>query len=370
MKQEKMNSPEQDQINAIIIAFLSGKATDEDIICLEDWVKLSTQNREYYLQLKNIWESSDNQFAPEDISSERAFQNLLSQIDIPKPGFWYYWQRIAAILVIPLIVGGLVWSRFTVSNGKSDSPIVYNEVTAAYGTRSALKLADGSRVWLNSGSSLTYPDKFVNHKRIVKLKGEAYFEVHSDISRPFIVEAKTVSVTATGTKFNVDAYPQGNKIQVSLASGKVSVKKLGDKNSTTTIATLIPNQNLIYDLETDQKVIENEDVYKYIAWKDGKLIFRNESLRQIAHKISQLYNVDIELQGKNLDDYKFRATFQEESLGEILKLLKLSSPIDYREIKRSPLPDGSFPKKKIIIFSTKINKVKINEPLKKQLPMK
>ena len=353
MKQENMNTPEQEQINSIIVSFLSCKATDEEISYLEDWVKLSTQNREYYLQLKNIWESSYNQFTPKDISSERAFQNVLSQIDIPKPGFWYYWQRIAAILVIPLIVGGLVWSRFTVSNGKSDSPIVYNEVTAAYGTRSALKLADGSRVWLNSGSSLTYPDKFVNHKRMVKLVGEAYFEVHSDISRPFIVETKSVSVTATGTKFNVQAYDKVNQIEVSLASGKVLVKKLSDENNRNSITNLVPNQHLKYDTKTDQKEIDNENVYRYIAWKDGKLIFRNESLSEIALKISQLYNVEIIVQGKGLEDYKFRATFQDESLEEILKLLKLTSPIDYREIMRSPLPDGSFPKKKIIIFSTK-----------------
>ena len=349
MKQEYMNAPENNQINAIIVTYLSGKATDEEISNLEDWIKLSTQNREYYLQIKNIWESSGNQFNPSDILTEKALQNVVCQFDKQQPGFWYYWQRVAAILVIPLIIGGIAWGSFHGFGGKSDSA----EVTAAYGTRSALKLADGSKVWLNSGSSLTYPDKFVNHKRIVKLVGEAYFEVHSDKSQPFIVEAKSVSVTATGTKFNVEAYAKSNKIQVSLASGKVSVKKLSDENNASTIATLTPNQHLIYDTETDQNVIENEDVYKYIAWKDGKLIFRNESLSEIADKISQLYNVDIELQGKNLEDYKFRATFQDESLGEILKLLKLSSPIDYRELKRSPLPDGSFPKKKIIIFSTK-----------------
>ena len=348
-----MNAPENDQINAIIVTYLSGKANDKEISNLEDWIKLSAQNREYYLQIKNIWESSGNQFNPSDISTEKALQNVVRQFDNQQPGFWYYWQRVAAILVIPLIVGGIAWGSFLGFGGKSDSAVVYNEVTAAYGTRSALKLADGSKVWLNSGSSLTYPDKFVNHKRVVKLIGEAYFEVHADKSQPFIVEAKTVSVTATGTKFNVKAYAKGSKIQVSLASGKVSVKKLNDESNASTIAELTPNQNLIYDQISDQKMVENEDVYRYIAWKDGKLIFRNESLSEIADKISQLYNVDIELQGKNLDDYKFRATFQDESLGEILKLLKLSSPIDYRELKRSPLPDGSFPKKKIIIFSTK-----------------
>jgi ferric-dicitrate binding protein FerR (iron transport regulator) len=345
-----MNAPENDQINAIIVTYLSGKASDGEISQLENWIKLSSQNREYYLQVKNIWESSGNLFKPADISTERALQNVLSQIELPKPGFWYYWHRVAAILVIPLIVGGLLWGRFPGIGSKSNSTVVYNEVTAAYGTRSALKLADGSRVWLNSGSRLTYPDKFVNHKRVVKLVGEAYFEVHSDKTQPFIVEAESVSVTATGTKFNVQAYTKDSKIQVSLVMGKVSVNKWSGESNTSTIAELKPNQHLVYNTISGKKELKNEDVYRYIAWKDGKLIFRGEQLSEIAEKISLLYNVEIELHGKNLQDFKYRATFQDESLEEILKLLKLSSPIDYREVKRNPLPDGSFPKKKIIIF--------------------
>jgi transmembrane sensor len=353
MKKEIMNPQENNPINPIIVTYLSGKATDEEISNLEEWTRLSKENSEYFLFIKNIWESSGKQFNPDSISAEKALQKVLSRIVKPGPGFWYYWQRIAAILVIPLIVGGVLWGIFQNTDKKSNSVVVYNEVFAAYGTRSVLTLADGSKVWLNSGSRLTYPDKFINHQRIVKLVGEAYFEVHSDKSQPFIVETKSVSVTATGTKFNVQAYTKNDKISVSLASGKVAVKKLNYANNNSVIADLTPNQNLIYDQVSNQKMIKNEDVYRYIAWKDGKLIFRNESLSEIALKISHLYNVEIELQGKNLDDYKFRATFQDESLGEILKLLKLSSPIDYREIKRTPLPDGSFPQKKIIIFSTK-----------------
>ena len=355
MNQDNMNSIEHDQNNALIVNYLSGKASDEEISLLESWIKSSSQNREYYLQVKNIWETSGNRFNPSDISTKKALQIVLNNLEIQKPGFWFYCQRAAAILFIPLIVGSFLWGKFSNVAGKPDAPVqsVYNEVFAAYGTRSALKLADGSRVWLNSGSSLSYPDKFNNQKRIVKLKGEAYFEVKSNVSRPFIVQTQTISVTATGTKFNVDAYSSARKIQVTLVTGKVSVNKCGEVNNNSTIAELKPNQHLNYDPLSDTKDIANEDVYKYIAWKDGKLIFRNEPLSEIIGKISQLYNVDIELQGKNMQDYQYRATFQEESLEEILKLLKLSSPINYREVKRKPLPDGSFPKKKIIIFSTK-----------------
>jgi ferric-dicitrate binding protein FerR (iron transport regulator) len=99
--------------------------------------------------------------------------------------------------------------------------------------------------------------------------------------------------------------------------------------------------------------VTHEDTYKDIAWKDGKLIFRNEPLEDVLRKIGYYYNVDMEIRGNSLKEYRYRATFEEESIDEILKLLKISSPVDYRVVKREALPDGSFPKKKIIIFPLK-----------------
>lgn len=357
MNKDNMNSNEHDQIDTILIDYLSGKASVEEISQLEDWIKSSEQNRLYYLQVKNIWEVSGKPFNPSDISTEEALERVLklNNITAENPGFWYYLQRIAAVLFIPLMMGSFFWGKFSRIPDKSVAPdsVIYNEVFAAYGTRSTLKLSDGSRVWLNSGSSLSYPVTFTNQKRIVKLKGEAYFEVHSDVSRPFIVKTQSINVLATGTKFNVQAFSASKEAQVSLVAGKVLVNKCYGENNISTIAELKPNQHLVYNTISGEKELRNEDVYRYIAWKDGKLIFRGEQLSEILEKISQLYNVEIEMHGKNLQDLKYRATFQDESLEEILKLLKISSPIDYREVKRNPLPDGSFLKKKIIIFSTK-----------------
>jgi ferric-dicitrate binding protein FerR (iron transport regulator) len=88
----------------------------------------------------------------------------------------------------------------------------------------------------------------------------------------------------------------------------------------------------------------------YISWKDGKLIFRDEPLSEVVERIGQVFNIEIELRGDEIRNYTYRATFQEESFEEILRLLKMSSPIDYIILKRDPLPDGSFPRKKVIIF--------------------
>jgi ferric-dicitrate binding protein FerR (iron transport regulator) len=164
-----------------------------------------------------------------------------------------------------------------------------------------------------------------------------------------------LNVKATGTKFNVSEYSLSNETEVTLVSGKVAVNLVDSKYSSNS-TNLNPNQHFSFNKADGTTSVINEDTYKYISWKDGKLIFRNEPLSNVVKKISQIFNIDIEIKGEELQHYSYRATFQDESLAEILKLLKFSSPIDYIELKRNPLPDGSFPRKKVIIFPVRQKK--------------
>ncbi|MDP4208713.1 MAG: DUF4974 domain-containing protein [Bacteroidota bacterium] len=351
MNRETMEALDKEDIVRLIAKYLTGNALEEEVVYLEEWMQASPANKAYFLQVKNVWDAFAKQ---PDISPEKALQKVLKRIDAQssKHGILFYWQRVAAVLFLPLLVASLVWN--ILSNKKSILPhVVYNEVYAAFGTRSALTLSDGSKVWLNSGSSLKFPVKFESDQREVYLKGEGYFEVKSDVSKPFIVQTQSIRVKATGTKFNVMAFEKERTCEVSLLKGKVSVNKVNEKGDYPLISELKPNQHLVYDTLSGEAKLQDEDVYRYIAWKDGKLIFRNQPLSAVVKRISQLYNVDIELKGSQLQDYRYRATFQEESLSEILKLLKLSSPVDYKEVDRAPMPDASFPKKKIIIFPVK-----------------
>jgi len=235
---------------------------------------------------------------------------------------------------------------------KANSNITYNNVVAAFGTFSLLELPDGSKVWLNSGSSLRYPDKFINADRTVYLIGEAYFEVHSDEAKPFMVNTPFFTVKATGTKFNVRAEKNFRAPSVTLVDGKVAIRKPNSDKSKGLITFLQPSQHMIYDTLTGHVTIQTEDTYKHFAWKDGKLVFRNDNISEVARRISLQYNVDIEIKGNKIKRYRYRATFENEPLSELLRLLKISSPIDYLEIKPKVLPDGSFTRRKIIIFSS------------------
>jgi len=350
-----VKTEKNEAIIPIIVRYLSGSTDKEEQIKLGKWISDSTENRKYFEQLKNIWDTTDTQYLSETINTDQALESVLHRISGTSSlkKLWIYWGKFAAILLLPLIIGNIIFLSLNPIKTASSSSPVYSEVFATFGTRTALKLVDGSLVWLNSGSSLKYPDRFDGNQREVFLSGEAYFEVSSNTSKPFVVKTTDLTIKATGTKFNVYGYNSDSKSEITLVEGKVLVDELDTTGLINRESELNPNQHLIFNKSTKIVTINDEDTYKYIAWKDGKLIFRNEPLSEVVKKIGQVFNVDIELQGSALQDYRYRATFEDESLAEILKLLEISSPISYNEIKRTPLPDGSFPKKKIIIFPVK-----------------
>lgn len=352
-----METNYQENILTLIAKNLNGIADLEEVFQLNVWLESSDENRKYYEQVKNIWDVSDNSMDYADIDEPKALKNTLKRIkQAPvRENLRFIWQKVAAILFIPLLIGSLLWIRTVPrSQNRTSNEVIYNEVHAAFGTRSKLRLSDSSLVWLNSGSTLRYPVKFENNQRKVFLSGEAYFEVESDESKPFIVETPTLQIRATGTKFNVQEYYAHPVSEVMLLSGKLMVNECNNSSKdNSSISELKPNQFLSYNRDTREKHIINEDVLRYVAWKDGILVFRNDPLERVLAKLSLMFNVEIDLQGDQLKNYRYHATFQDESLEEILKLLRLSAPLNFREIKRSPLPDGSFPKKKVVIFFDK-----------------
>jgi len=349
MIEKNMDNSNPGTVDNLIAKFLGGNASEDEILVLESWIQESGENQKYFRQVKNLWEAS----VELPISTDKALAKVLKQISSGnrRLTFWQILQRVAAILFIPLLIS-MLW--LTVGkNFKNEKPnSIYNKVVAAFGTFSLIELPDGSKVWLNSGASLRYPDKFNNDNRVVFLVGEAYFEVQSDESKPFLVSTPYFTVKATGTKFNVRAEKNFRTPSVTLVEGKVAVRKPNSTKGSDLIAFLQPDQNLTYDTLNGHINIQTEDTYKHVAWKDGKLVFRNDNISEVARRISLQYNVDIEIKGSEIKEYRYRATFENEPLGELLRLLKISSPIDYTEIKPKALPDGTFSRRKIIIYST------------------
>jgi transmembrane sensor len=344
-----MDKNQKNQADELIARCLTGNPSEKELRDLETWIGESAENLKYYRDFRNIWEGS----AELNISTEDALRKVMKQIDKQQshPSIGFYLQKIAAVLFIPLLIS-ILWMTYTRYLKKDQGNMVYHEVTAAFGTFSLLDLPDGSKVWLNAGSKLRYPEKFTGDMRLVDLTGEAYFEIHSDESSPFLVNTRNFTVRATGTRFNVMAYQDCNSPSVALAEGKVTVRGKIHTSESENGIRLKPDQLLKYNSLNGKMEIVNEDVYKYYAWKDGKLVFRNDLFTEVTKRISIQYNVDIEIIGDQVKQYRYRATFENESLDQLLKLLKISSPFDYRETNSKLLPDGTFTRKRIIIYST------------------
>lgn len=253
-------------------------------------------------------------------------------------------MRYAAFLAVPLLLTSLVLGYLYFQ--KPELAEKYAEVTAATGSVIRYELPDHSVVWLNSGSTLRYPTVFRSDNRNVELNGEAYFEVEADNERPFYVNTRHgLTVYVYGTRFNVTAYEDDSNIETVLEKGKVNVISPDRK----TIMQLAPGEQLLYNKQS-QKLIKNKvDIYEKVAWKDGKLIFRNASLDDIFKRLSRHFNVDIQFNNKSGKEYKYRATFRNETLPQILDYLARSAALKWKTEEAVQQADDTFTKKKIIV---------------------
>jgi ferric-dicitrate binding protein FerR (iron transport regulator) len=340
----KMKNLNKSKIDQLIQGYSEGKISRDDMLHLERWVQESDTNLNYFFQYKNILDNS----SPLNINNGLALEKVLGRISTKKqkPGLFQVLFKIAAVLFIPLLISTLfLWGRRTAEKRDGEKHMI--TMHAAFGCVSSFKLDDGSAVWLNSGSSLSFPEKFTGEDRLVYLTGEAYFEVKSNEKAPFIVQAERFTVKATGTRFNVMSYTDQPR-SITLAQGKV-ILIVDAKNQPAKALMMKPNQHISIDRTTAEISTEFGDTYKHYSWKDGKLIFRNDLMEDVMQRISLQYNVDIEIADDILLQNRYRATFENESLTDVLDLLKLASPFKYRQINPVSLPDGSYTRKKIII---------------------
>lgn len=195
-----------------------------------------------------------------------------------------------------------------------------NTIHVPYGKRSTLILADGTKVHINSGSSLVYPADFARDKREVYLDGEAYFEVAKEKERHFVVQTASKAVEVLGTKFNVSIDKESNLFETVLVSGKIAL----DSNDGR--IELAPDQYYGYDANLKQEELKTVDVRNYISWIDGKLKFSRAPLSNVIRKIEKSYNIKIEILDSKYLDYKISGNLDlkstpEETMNVLMRIL-------------------------------------------------
>jgi ferric-dicitrate binding protein FerR (iron transport regulator) len=230
---------------------------------------------------------------------------------------------------------------FDFSNIFKDGQKPKNEIVSRKGSRSNIKLPDGSQVWLNADSKLSYNTDFHKGNREVSLIGEAYFDVVKDAERPFIIHTDKIDIRVLGTAFNVKSYPQDDVIETALIHGKIEVTY---KDRPAEKVILMPNEKLIIRKDQQTNTASNNTVPKIqlsslvpiqdsllpeTAWLSDKLVFTNETLGNIAEMLERRFDVEVDFLDNEVQHFTYTGIFEHEPLAKILELMSLSQKFDY-----------------------------------------
>lgn len=354
----------KDKIIEIIIKYHSGRATDEDNKILNNWLEEGEENKKLFDQISDIWFAVINPgkkteydvlSALKTVKSKIPGKKRLFPINIKrkqtKPRSIFSWFiRIAAILIIVFSLGTTCYFLFgdIIFNNNSDELTI---ITAPIGSKSKITLSDGTKVWLNAGSTIKYDENFNKKDRNIELTGEGYFDVVKNESLPFIVNTHEIRIMALGTAFNVKAYPDEGSVETTLVSGSLIVEhiKKGKK------MLLAPNQRATYfkkegnvylsevesksigevKAETLQKIkgkilhIKKVETDVFTAWKDNRLVFRNEPFQSLAVKLERWFDVEINILNKEILDFHFNGAIENETIQDVMEIIKYALPIQY-----------------------------------------
>jgi ferric-dicitrate binding protein FerR (iron transport regulator) len=322
-----METFNRDKIEEILPRYCSGEATIEECRMVEEWIGQSDENYRIVKQMYTIDQVMGTVQMESKVDMEKALASVSRKMSkAPSHVTWFIWvQRAAAILFIPLLIAFAI-QNFTPSPTEVVQMI---EVKTNPGMTTTVDLPDGTKVYLNSESSLTYPSFFSKDKRDVKLTGEAFFEVQKDPEHRFIVSGPHhTQIEVLGTSFNVEAFERDSFISTTLVEGKVRFAY--QKNRQPATVDMKPGQKLMYDTTSSQVKLIQTSGETETAWKDGKIIFQATPLPEALRMLEKRFNVTFVLSNNRLRGEAFNGSFTNQRLERILEIFKISSNIKWR----------------------------------------
>jgi len=273
-----------------------------------------------WLAVKTLWDDERTPSIMPADTKVKVLDNLNRYTK--KSSFNLNWIKIASAILLPLL---LTWGPYwyiSRQNNHTQQPDMV--VMADAGQKTHVCLPDGSKIWINSKSSLSYPSDFGKENRTVRLEGEGYFEIVKNESIPFHVETDKINVVVHGTKFNVSAHSYHPDVRVSLLEGSVSV----ENKEHIALATLTPQHTMKLNKENMLFDIILEDTNLTALWSQNKCRVEDASAEEVFRRMGYWYGMDITVENKNTE-YRYGFTIKEESFREFLELINELTPLEY-----------------------------------------
>jgi ferric-dicitrate binding protein FerR (iron transport regulator) len=307
-------------MNDFFNRYLSNKSSEKDFNDFLDLFLKEEKENELEHRMYLDWQNRPyTDIAPDltPVLHEIHYEiNKTDKYITEKKSIFGYLSKIAAILILPLAFALFYqWRSFSSEGGFTQT------VSTPLASRTNFTLPDGSKVWLNAGSTISFSNRFGKKTRVVRLTGQAYFDVKKG-KVPFSVETKNFSVNVLGTAFDVFAYP-GENAEVTLERGKVQIE------TTTNVTTdLTPGQQATINKSDGQIEKRSIDSKAFVAWKDNRLTFENEPLEKVVLCLERWFNVTINIEDASIRNLKVNGTIEYESINEVLDLLQITAPIN------------------------------------------
>lgn len=328
----------------LLIRILTGEANSAEKE--EFYSKLAEDKHEekLFYEIKGLWLRTTQTQTKVNLQTE--FEDLWKKIkpETKKKPFTIgqILLRYAAAIILLLSIGGL--AGYLLSDRKPDVDIAESGIqkyTATKGSVSTVEFADGTKIWLNSGSELTYHEDYKTKQRLAELHGEAFFEVKHREDFPLLIKVDQIVVRDLGTTFDIKAYPEDQTVETSLVEGKADILS----PSGNALVELKPGESALYH-SVDKKIeIRPFQSAVLSAWRDGKFVIRNQRLEDIFTEIGRWYDVEFEFKNQALRDYRYTGNLKKSTTALlVLKMLQVTTKFHYKIIEHPDKPD------KIIIY--------------------
>lgn len=313
---------------------LSNSLTNEEKDLLRDEISSSFKNSELEGLMHRHWDQEESTPVAEQ---DLYFRNLRLQIwrkikeaeektgiSGTRSTLKFRLIQIAAVLFLPILLTSIYLS-YLVFQTNSTQQLVMQEVIASPGSRVHFMLPDSSEVWLNSGSTLEYPVQMASlNSRNVKLSGQGYFHVKRDTEHPFIVETSELNIKVLGTMFDVSNYLNEPTFSTTLEHGSIALLNAKGRE----ITRLQPGQRAVLDKASNELSVDNVNTRYTTSWKDGRLVFKETQLAEVVRQLERWYNCKITVAPELLNaDIRYTATIENETLGEVLTMLEISTSL-------------------------------------------
>jgi len=340
----------------LIIKFFAGEISDSEMVLLKSLLERNPENQRIFIEENELWHEVSEHVKLIHYNTDAAWMKISSKLGLGEENSRSitilrkinFRILIAAATIACLITIGALGLHMSEITSFKKTATASITISTNEGEKAHIFLTDSTEITLNSGSTLQYNGQYNIKDRKVKFKGEAFFNVRTNPEKPFVVQLEQMSVSATGTRFNIFSFSNEDRVETTLEEGVITVSIKGSEP-----VKVKSGQQVVYFVKSKKVMVRDVVTDTYTSWKENKLRFNDTPFEEVLRRIARKYNVRFEISDHELLNLKYTATFIDEPIEDVMQMLETVSPITYKIYYRTSINDKEYLKPRIVVEARK-----------------